>query len=305
MPEMNEELLRDALDGFKSNPKTLPCKWFYDAEGSRLFEQICELPEYYPTRTELSILQRCSGEIAEHLGREVTLIEFGSGSSYKTRVLLNECDVTTYVPLDISASMLNESAEQLRAEFPSLEVHPVEIDYTKPITLNEITQRNRVVFFPGSTIGNFTADEAIEFLQNVAGFGGKMLLGVDMRKTIEVLIAAYNDAAGVTAQFNLNLLVRLNREAGANFEIEKWRHEAIWNEDASRIEMRLISMENQEIFLLDQAIRFERGEWITTEFSHKYSEAGLAEMTHRAGWCVEKTWTDDKNWFAVQLLRAC
>jgi len=302
---MNDELLRDALDGLKSNPKTLPCKWFYDAEGSRLFEAICELPEYYPTRTELSILQTYSGQIAEHLGPEVTLIELGSGSSFKTRVLLRECDVANYVPLDISASMLEESSEKLRAEFPEINVQPIEVDYTKPWELREVSHRNRVVFFPGSTVGNFTSDEARDFLQNVANVSSKLLLGLDLKKPIDVLLAAYNDAAGVTAQFNLNLLARLNRETGADFVLDKWRHEAIWDEDESRIEMRLISTENQRVNLGGETIRFERGEWITTEYSHKYAAHSLQALLQAAGWCLEKSWTDEKNWFAVQLLRAC
>ncbi len=302
---MNDELLRDALDGLKSNQKTLPCKWFYDAEGSRLFEEICELPEYYPTRTELSILQTYSGEIAEHLGAEVTLIELGSGSSFKTRVLLRECDVSNYVPLDISASMLEESAEKLRAEFPEIQVRPIEVDYTKPWELREVSHRNRVAFFPGSTVGNFTSEEARDFLQNVANVSGKLLLGLDLKKPIYVLLAAYNDASGVTAQFNLNLLARLNREVGADFVLDKWQHEAIWNEDASRIEMRLISTRNQRVNLGGEEIQFERGEWITTEYSHKYAAHSLQALLQAAGWCLEKSWTDEKNWFAVQLLRAC
>jgi L-histidine N-alpha-methyltransferase len=302
---MNEELLRDALDGLKSTPKTLPCKWFYDAQGSRLFEQICELPEYYPTRTELSILQSYSHEIAEHLGPNITLIELGSGSSFKTRVLLRECDVFTYVPLDISASILGESAGKLSAEFPHIEIKPLEIDYTKSWELNNISHRNRVVFFPGSTIGNFTSSEAQEFLQNVANVSGKILLGVDLKKPVDVLLGAYNDAPGVTARFNLNLLVRLNQEVGADFVLEKWRHQAVWDEEESRIEMRLISTEQQCVTVGGESIQFERGEWIITEYSHKYSSHLIQEFLQSAGWCLEKSWTDEKKWFAVQLLRAC
>ena len=304
---MNYELLEDARNGLRQWPKTLPCKWFYDERGSRIFEEICELPEYYPTRTESQILRENIAEIAARLGEEITLIEFGSGASLKTRILLENCDVKTYVPLDISAEILEASAAKLRKSFPKIEILPREADYSRPFSslLENVAGRNRVIFFPGSTIGNFESREAAQFLENVGQLGEKMLIGADLRKNLDVLLPAYNDHRGVTARFNLNILERLNREIGADFAPEKWRHEAIWDEEPSRIEMRLVSRENQTVSLGGETVWFGRGEWIVTEWSHKYSDAALAGLAHRAFWCVEKNWSDPKNWFAVQLWRAC
>ena len=301
---LNRDLIADALAGLSQNPPTLPCKWFYDKCGSQLFDEICELPEYYPTRTELQLTREVVGEIGAQLGADISLIEFGSGSSHKTRVLLENLSIETYVPLDISREHLLASAARLQSEFPALNIAPVVADYTAPFDLPDLGDGPRVIYFPGSTIGNFAPEPAAEFLRNARQRGDWLLIGVDLPKDPAVLLAAYNDAQGVTAQFNLNLLERLNREANADFDLGLWRHQAIWDAAKSRIEMRLVSLAEQCSHVAGHGFAFEPGEWIVTEHSHKYSLAAFGELAARAGWHIERVWTDENSWFSLQLARA-
>ena len=298
----NRELLADALHGLAQTPPQLPCKWFYDERGSQLFDAICELPEYYPTRTELALTQKVAPEIARRLG-PIALIEFGSGSSLKTRILLDCLNVKTYVPLDISREHLLQSAAQIEREFPQIIVEPVVADYTAPFDLPDLAEQTRAIYFPGSTIGNFAPAPAIEFLRNAHARGDWLLIGVDLPKDAAVTRAAYNDAAGVTARFNLNLLERLNREAGADFKLENWRHLAIWDAENSRIEMRLVSMVKQGVKVGDKCFDFARDSYIVTEHSYKYSLGGFERLAAQANWRIEAVWTDEKNWFSLQLAR--
>lgn len=298
----------DAWAGLGAPRKTLPCKYFYDACGSALFERICELPEYYPTRTELGILEAHGGEMAERLGRACLLVEYGSGSSRKTRLLLDRLQAPAgYVPIDISRAALAASAQRLTAAYPELEVLPVCADYGEPFELPQPRRLAacRAVFFPGSTIGNFTPPDAERFLARmarVAGEDGGLLIGADLRKSPAVLEAAYDDAAGVTAAFNRNLLVRLNREVGADFDLARFAHRASWNEPAGRVEMHLVSTHDQEVVVGGRRFRFAAGETIHTENSYKYTLDGFARLAAGAGLAVRRVWTDPRAWFSVQWL---
>jgi dimethylhistidine N-methyltransferase len=300
------KMLEEVLEGLQSDPKMLPSKYFYDNRGSELFEQICELEEYYPTKTELSIMQHNIGEITDHLSSNIQLIEFGSGSSFKTRLLLSHLpDLHSYVPVDISYDFLEEVAGSLESEYPDLEINPVAADYTQPFELPETdSEVRRVVYFPGSTIGNFTKDQANEFIDLIAGLVGEkggLLIGFDLIKDRETLIAAYDDAKGVTADFNKNILRRLNRELDANFDLDLFEHRAVFNEKDSRIEMHLVSNREQEVELAGTKIQFSEGESIHTENSHKYSLESFREITVPHFQPV-KTWTDENEMFAVQYL---
>lgn len=302
------EFRADALRGLGQRPRVLPCKWFYDERGSALFDQICALPEYYPTRTELKIMESSAQAMAKALGEGTVLLEYGSGSSLKTRVLLKELQKpVAYVPLDISREHLLRSATRLQREFPGLSVVPWCADYTEELAL-PLTHEGRVAaYFPGSTIGNFAPEEALAFLRRTArlvGPGGALLIGVDLLKNRDVLRAAYNDTRGVTAAFNLNLLERMNRELGADFQLRMWGHEARWNEAASRIEMYLIASMAQTVHLQGHSFNFEHNEDILTEYSHKYSLASFQDLAGQAGFAVECVWTDEEQYFSVQLLRA-
>ena len=301
---LNQNLLADALEGLSQSPPSLPCKWFYDERGSQLFDAICELPEYYPTRTELKLTRDVIHQIGARLGDNISLIEFGSGSSLKTRVLLENLSVQTYVPLDISREHLLQSTAQLQAEFPAVHIKPIVADYTASFDLPELPNDPRVIYYPGSTIGNFAPFPAIEFLRNARKHGDWLLIGVDLPKNPDILIAAYNDAQGVTAQFNLNLLMRLNREAGANFDLNNWRHQAIWDAPNSRIEMRLISTSSQCVHIGEQCFEFAREGYIVTEHSYKYGRDAFAELAGRAGWRIEAVWMDENSLFSLQLARA-
>ncbi|HLA64509.1 MAG TPA: L-histidine N(alpha)-methyltransferase [Rhodothermales bacterium] len=298
-------LLQDALAGLLATPKTLPSKYFYDEEGSALFETITRLDAYYPTRTERGILERHVGEIARAVGPRAAIIEYGSGSSEKTRLLLDALDSpAAYVPIDISADFLLVSAEQLRTEYPGLPVLPVEADYTRPFKLPELPTdtRRRVVFFPGSTLGNFLPDEATAFLKQageLAGPNGGLILGVDLKKDRAVLGVAYDDPEGVTAQFNKNLLVRLNRELGADFDVDAFDHHAPYNEAEGRVEMHLVSRYDQTVHLDGHAIPFRARESIHTENSYKYDLGELVPRAATAGLTLEGSWTDPAGWFAV------
>lgn len=306
-PELSQ--MRDeVVEGLRRPQKWISPKFFYDEAGSQLFDRICELDDYYPTATELGIMRDNIDEIAALLGDNCKLIEFGSGSSLKTRVLLDHLTgMTGYVPIDISKEHLRKSADAIKAAYPDLEVLLVCADFTEPFDVPRCKGRveKRVAYFPGSTIGNLLPDEAVDLLKNVAricGPGDGLLIGVDLIKDPAILKRAYNDREGVTAAFNLNLLTRLNRELDADFDLGAFRHEAIFNADLSRIEMHLVSKRDQVVHLDGVEIPFRTGESIHTENSHKFTPETFATLAARAGFTVEKLWTDAKRLFSVQYL---
>ncbi|MDE0779741.1 MAG: L-histidine N(alpha)-methyltransferase [Alphaproteobacteria bacterium] len=298
----------DVLQGLRQSAKRLPSKYFYDERGSQLFDDICELPEYYPTRTEMALLRKISVDVAALVGEGATVIEFGSGSSTKIRILLDALDdPLAYVPVDISREHLLVSAKDLADSYPDLRVVPVCADYTQPFDVPEIAEEKvRAGFFPGSTIGNFTRSDAISFLRAAAsdlGHNNGLLIGVDLRKDVDRLHAAYNDAAGVTAAFNLNLLERINRELGGDFDIDAFTHDARWVPDPGRIEMHLVSGKAQDVTLAGETFHFVAGESIHTEDSHKYDVAGFKALAGEAGWNSIECWTDPEELFSIHLLR--
>ncbi len=308
-PSTADELRADVLRGLSAEPKTLPAKLFYDEAGARLFEQICELDEYYLTRAELTILRAHAGDIARIAGPESAVIEYGSGAGTKTRVLLDALrHPASYTPIDISVEQLARVARELRQAYPKLRVVPLCADYTRPLHLPEpLGDGRRLAFFPGSTIGNFHPPEASAFLGRIRrslGPDGALVLGVDRRKDADVLNAAYDDASGVTAAFNLNLLRRLNREVGADFDVSRFHHRAFFNETASRVEMHLVSATAQTVRIDGNAIRFDSGETIWTESSYKYDRPRLAAMVDAAGFEIAHLWTDDRAQFWVGVLVA-
>jgi dimethylhistidine N-methyltransferase len=297
----------EAVRGLLSVPKTLPPKLFYDARGATLFEQITGLDEYYLTRSELQILERYAPEIAQVLGPDVALIEYGSGPATKVRLLLDALiKPAAYVPVDISEKQLREVAYARRLEYPMVQVLPVVADYTSRFVLPALAHGARkVAFFPGSTIGNFHPSEATAFLtriRSVVGTSGAMILGVDRRKDVEALHAAYNDASGVTAAFNLNLLTRLNRELHGDFDISAFSHRAFFDPDNSRIEMHLVSERAQEVTIDSTTVRFNAGETIHTECSYKYDLERLEHVVNAAGFRIDRLWTDDRERFWVACL---
>ena len=300
----------DVVRGLRAPAKELSCKYFYDEAGSRLFDRITELPEYYLTRTELAIMRRSAREMAASLGPECLLVEYGSGSSIKTPWLLEQLFApAAYVPIDISGPHLRRSAANLAARFPRLEVVPVCADFTQPIPLPRLAMRyrRRAVYFPGSTIGNFMPDEAIQLLRQTArlvGPGGALLLGADLKKDPRVIDAAYNDSQGVTAAFNRNLLVRINRELGADFQVEQFWHHAFYHPGEGRIEMHLVSRLDQYVYLGTDPIPFREGESIRTEYSYKYSLADLDALAAASGFEVRRVWSDPERHFTVQYLTA-
>ncbi len=302
------EMCIDVMQGFRERQKWISSMYFYDRRGSELFDRICELPEYYPTRTEISILRENAVDIATTVGPGVLVIEPGSGSGEKARMLLRALDgPVAFVPVEISREHLKASAESLNADFPDLEVLPVCADFSREFEVPAPGRaaRRRLVFFPGSTIGNFEPDDACELLRTfrtVAGPDGALLVGVDLRKDPAILERAYNDSAGVTAEFNLNLLVRLNRDLGADFDVSLFEHRAIWNDAASRIEMHLVSSSAQSAHLCGEVVEFEAGETIHTESSNKYSIERFAGLAQDAGLRVERVWTDPEALFSIQLL---
>ncbi len=303
-----DDFRADVLRGLAVPAKELPCKYFYDDAGSRLFERICELPEYYPTRTELGIMRRHVGAMAAELGPDCLLIEYGSGSSVKSRLLLEHLQRPAgYVPVDLARTALVGSATALAGHFPDLDVRPVCGDFTRPLPLPALPRRprRRVVYFPGSTIGNLTADEAAALLRQTArlcGPGGGMLLGADLKKDPAVLHAAYNDAQGVTAAFNLNLLARINRDLDGDFRLDRFWHHAFYNAPAGRIEMHLVSRTEQRVGVGEASFALAEGETIRTEYSHKYSPADLGRLAAAGGFAVRRTWVDDRRYFAVLYL---
>ena len=303
-----DDELDELIDGLRQPEKMISPKYFYDERGSQLFEEITRLPEYYPTETELGIMRDNVGEIAALVGKQASLIEFGSGSSLKTRVLLENLDeLAAYVPVDISEDHLLESAQQIREEFPKLDVLPVVADFTQPFQLPspKIMPVRNIVYFPGSTIGNFTHDAAHELLQVMheeAGAGGALLIGVDLQKDPAIIERAYNDSAGVTAEFNRNMLRHLNREFGADFDLDAFAHSAEYNEEEGRIEIRLVSEQDQQFTLGRESFSIDKDEAILTEYSHKYTLEGFAAMAEAAGFRVERVWMDAERLFSVQYL---
>ena len=294
--------------GLSDTPKWLSAKYFYDAAGSALFEEITELPEYYPTRTELSILRRCAGEIAGYVPLSAALVEFGAGSTRKARILIDTTpQLAAYVPVDISPEFLAQEAAALRRDVPWLAVLPVAADFTRDFDLPaQIRARPRVGFFPGSTIGNFEPEDAAEFLRQAArvlGHGSTMIVGVDLIKDTAVLDAAYSDAAGVTARFNLNVLARMNRELGGNFDLSAFRHRAFYSVENHRIEMHLESLKRQRVTVAGHAFDFAESETIHTENSYKYTVDSFRALARDAGWRPAATWTDQKEYFSVHALR--
>ena len=305
-----DHILDDVLYGLRQSPKTLPCKYFYDARGAHLFDAICELPEYYPTRTEIAILENNAYSIAEAIGEDAAIIEYGSGSSLKTHLLLKalydfDCAPAAYVPIDIARAHLMEAAKRLAQKNPDMRVLPVCADYTRDFSIPDAPGARRVAFFPGSTIGNFTPENALKFLsriKKVCGQDGGLLIGVDLKKSREVLERAYNDSQGVTAQFNLNLLRHINCELDSDFALENFRHVALYNEERGRIEMHIESLRAQNVRIGDEKVSFQKGERIHTENSYKYSLEEFAALANATGWRVENVWLDEGKLFSVQYL---
>ena len=304
----------DVVAGLSARPRVLPAKYFYDETGAALFDRITELPEYYPTRTELQILERHEDEIANAIGPRVHLIEFGSGSGLKTRLLLRTLEApAAYSPVDISREQLIDFATSVNVEFPALDVMPVCADYTQAVSVPApaVAPERRVAFFPGSSIGNFHPLEAAAFLRRVHGLVGRsggLLVGADLHKDPAVLHAAYNDGEGVTAAFNLNMLTRLNRELGADFDTTAFTHNAFYDVAKQRIEMRLLCTRACTVTIpgnagsQDQTFEFAAGDHITTEYSYKYAPETFESMAEGAGWRPARFWTDPRGWFGVWLL---
>ncbi len=298
----------DVLAGLAAPVPAIPARWFYDHRGSELFEEITRLPEYYPTRTEAALLERYSDEIAARVGTGEAVIEFGSGSSAKTPILLRAVRPAAYVPVDISGDFLRESAASLQREMPDLPIYPVEADFTRPFDLPaEVRNAAKLGFFPGSTIGNFVARSAVDLLRamkETLGEGAKLVIGMDRIKHIDTLVRAYDDAAGVTAAFNLNLLHRINAELDADIPVESFRHRAIWNDALSRIEMHLEAVRDLAFSVCGRRFALRAGETIHTENSHKYGHRDSRILLRAAGWGVVAEWTDEQEWFSILLAEA-
>ena len=304
-----EDFRTAVLAGLTQPQKQVPAKFLYDARGSQLFDRICELKAYYPTRTEIGLLERHAGEIAEAAGPEATLIEFGSGSSRKVRILLDALqNAAAYVPIDISRTHLMSAAQALAEDYPGLPVLAVCADYTRDFALpKEVPDGGPLGFFPGSTLGNFAPTEAAGFLKRLAGLvgpGGGLLIGIDLKKDEAILHAAYNDPEGVTAAFNLNLLERMRRELGAELDLEGFRHEAHYNRARGCIEMHLISRRRQQIVIGEHGFDLEQGETIHTEDSRKYTLDGFRAQAQAAGWRPLEAWVDDRLLFSLHYLVA-
>lgn len=306
-----DEIARDSLAGLSCSPKRLSSKYFYDARGSELFEAITRLPEYYPTRTEIALMEACMPDIAEAVGERAHVVEYGSGSGRKTRMLLEGlANPVAYTPIEISRTALLDSVGRLRTEFPQIEILPVCADFTRGVRLPESTRAaaRTLVFFPGSTLGNFAPDEAVALLRGMRvaiGHSGAALIGIDLQKEPALIEAAYNDAAGVTAQFTLNLLTRLNREIGSNFDLGGFRHRARYDVGAGRIDTYLVSQRRQTVQVGSCAFDFEADEAVHVEYSHKYTDTGFAQLAALAGLQVVDGWNDARNWFGLRLLVGC
>lgn len=309
LPE-GDAFLHDVLEGLAAPRKSIPPKYFYDEPGSRLFEAICRLPEYYPTRTEIAILRAHIGEIVEFIGPEAQLIEFGSGAGLKTRILVEQLRPALYVPIDIAGETMKAASAELLQQFPWLNITGLCADYTRLFRIPEfvgVPIRRKAVFFPGSTIGNLTPGEALEFLKNtrrLTGTGGALVIGVDLKKDKKTLDAAYDDAQGVTARFNLNLLARINRELGGDFQLQRFRHKAFYDEAQGRIEMHLESLYAQFARVAGRRFDFAPGETIHTEISCKYAVAEFQELARQAGFASQNVWSDARNLFSVHAMTA-
>jgi len=300
----SEAFREDVLAGLGHLPKTLPSRWLYDDRGSALFEEITGLAEYYPTRTETAILRTHAHEIAGFCGEHAIVLEYGAGAGIKTEILINALQAPRlYVPIDIAGSFLDHTVARFRRRFPGLPTKPIVADFTAAFALPAwIPEGRRVAFFPGSTIGNLNAAEIAAFLRRLrrqVGADGRAIIGVDMKKDLQVLIAAYDDSTGVTAQFNLNLLARVNRELDGNFDLDRFRHSARWNEAESAIEMHLVSSIAQSVTVSGRSFQFDAGETIHTESSRKYDVPGFNALAAANGWRVERLWTDERDYFSV------
>jgi dimethylhistidine N-methyltransferase len=306
----SDSVRREVLHGLQLPAKELPCKLFYDERGSELFERICELDEYYLTRTEIALLELHGVEIAALIGPQALLIELGSGNSRKTQILLDRlAGPAAYLPIDLAREQLLRSASAVAISHPRLEVHPLVADYTQDFSLPEISSGSarRVGFFPGSTVGNFLPEQVVSFLRrlrDLLGPAGALLIGVDLKKAPQVLHRAYNDRAGVTAQFNLNILAHINRRFGSDFHLEQFAHQAHYNRRLGRIEMHLISREDQQVHFDSLSISLRAGERILTEVSYKYSRGQFGRIARQAGLEVAQMWTDPRRWFSLQWLTA-
>lgn len=303
-----DDMQTEVIRGLRDTQKTLPAKYFYDERGSELFEEITRLPEYYLTRTEISLLEKHAPQIAELLEDDVWLLEYGSGASRKIRILLQSIRPDCYVPMDISKDFLLASADRLQTDYPWLNVYAACVDYSQPVTLPEDmnTSTQKFGFFPGSSIGNFSPEEALDFLSSVRttlGNNGAMLIGVDLQKDTDTLEAAYNDAQGVTADFNLNILHHLNETLDAGFQTERFRHQAHYNTEEHRIEMHLISNMDQVVRVGSEHIGFKAEESIHTENSYKYSQERFAELASKSGFRIQHFWTDENQHFGLFFLR--
>ncbi len=304
----SETFAEHVIHGLGDHPKWLSAKYFYDSTGSDLFEQITALPEYYPTRTELGILQKNARAMSAYIPLAAALVEFGTGSTRKARILLNAApQISAYVPVDISAEFLAQEAAALRRDVSNIAILPVAADFTRDFDLPpQIRARPRVGFFPGSTIGNFEPDDAAEFLRQAArilGHGSTMIIGIDLIKDEAVLNVAYDDAAGVTAKFNLNVLTRMNRELGANFDVSAFRHRAFYNAEGHRIEMHLESLKAQAVTVAGRTFDFAKGETIHTENSYKYTVESFRALAESANWRPVATWTDENALFSIHTLK--
>jgi dimethylhistidine N-methyltransferase len=301
-----KEFLSDVLIGLIGRPKSLPCKYFYDERGSDLFRQICELPEYYPTRIETALLMDCADAISAAIGPRCRLIEYGTGSSEKMRILLDALELpSAFISVDISREHLLQTTSALARDYPEVEVHAVCADFTKSFVVPHSTKTlvgKTIAFFPGSSLGNFHRREAIEFLMNVAnvvGQNGGLVIGIDLKKDVNILNAAYRDSAGVTAAFNLNLLVRINNELGGTFDVDTFKHHAFYNEEKGRIEMHIVSLKEQKVSIGDKEIHFRDGETIHTENSYKYDIDEFQDLASEAGFISAQVWRDPNHLFSV------
>ncbi len=301
-----EAMLQEVLLGMKKTQKSIPSKYFYDERGSKFFDEITELDEYYPTRTERKILEDNLDEMSSYLGEKIILIEPGSGSSEKTKILLSGLQsISSYIPIDISGDYLGKVAKGLRKEYPHIEIQPLATDYTRPFELPAIQENARkIIFFPGSTIGNFNEETVKRFfniISKIAGEFGGMIIGVDLKKDIQVLEAAYNDSKGVTAAFNKNMLIHLNREIGSDFNPELFDHKSVWVEEEGRIEMRLLANQDHSVQIAGESFQLLEKEYIHTENSHKYSLEEFEEVAY-PWFNVVKVWTDKDQYFSLQYL---
>jgi len=311
-PNLDQQRLfaKDVIHGLSQPAKTLPCKWFYDTTGSELFEQITQTPEYYLTRVDTRLLLDLTPKLADYIPDLSLIIEPGSGSSNKTRILLqSQPKLREYIPIDLAADFLYASVATLERDFPNLKVSPLFCDFaalTEPLSINK--NYECLIFFPGSTIGNFNAEEAKTLLKNIRAMAGKacwLLIGVDMTQDVDQLLAAYNDRAGITPKFNKNILARINGELGANFDLGKFIHRAILNQDEHRIEMHLVSTEAQNVEVAGQLFHFKKGEFIHTENSYKYPKTKFESLVQDAGWAIDHVWEDtEESRFGVFLLKS-